>query len=323
MSASARPAKLELRPKNKRFNLEFTLHDTDVSVANAIRRTMIAEVPTMAIELVTVFENTSALHDEYIAHRLGLLPLYSERVDDFAYSRDCEECDSHCKKCSVFFSLNETHNLSSDDREMQPMIVTSRHLKNLYEDDALCETVKPVHDSGDAEVRDQLEGSSGIVIIKLAPGQSIHVELVAKKGIGKEHAKWSPMCTVSYRMEPPAVELNLRRINEIFAAQRDTKASIAESSEGLLRLDADDTLEYEEPFKLGRIGITQDTSRMVSDVAIAAGYTTADVVKYNPKPKRFHFFAETTGAMAPAHVLLKALEILKGKLSDTQAYVAD
>ena len=63
--------------------LKFELSNTELSVANALRRIIIGEVQTMAIEIVEVEENTSALNDEFIAHRLGLVPLNSVSVNEF------------------------------------------------------------------------------------------------------------------------------------------------------------------------------------------------------------------------------------------------
>jgi DNA-directed RNA polymerase II subunit RPB3 len=65
----------------KAHELRFILSDTDVSVANALRRIMIAEVPTLAIDLVEFSANSTVLNDEYIALRLGLTPIRYQPPD--------------------------------------------------------------------------------------------------------------------------------------------------------------------------------------------------------------------------------------------------
>jgi DNA-directed RNA polymerase II subunit RPB3 len=53
----------------------FELSETDVSMANSLRRIMIAEVPTLCIDMVEFEENSSCLPDEFISHRLGSIYL--------------------------------------------------------------------------------------------------------------------------------------------------------------------------------------------------------------------------------------------------------
>jgi DNA-directed RNA polymerase II subunit RPB3 len=106
-----------------KYTIKFELYNTDLSVANSLRRIMIAEVPTMAIDIVEIKENTSALHDEYIAHRLGLIPLVSTDIDNFSMNDVCT-CQSMCSKCSVTYKL---YTVCSDRDQME---VTSRHINS-------------------------------------------------------------------------------------------------------------------------------------------------------------------------------------------------
>lgn len=59
----------------KDLELEFDFIGVTPAIANAFRRLMISEVPSMAIEKVYIYNNTSIIQDEILAHRLGLIPL--------------------------------------------------------------------------------------------------------------------------------------------------------------------------------------------------------------------------------------------------------
>ena len=88
-------------------SIRFILENCDSSIANSLRRIMIAEVPTMAIHNVDIYENTTSLPDEYIAHRMGLIPLVSSNVDVFKYEWDCEcNGEDDCVHCKVKFKLS-------------------------------------------------------------------------------------------------------------------------------------------------------------------------------------------------------------------------
>jgi DNA-directed RNA polymerase II subunit RPB3 len=93
-----------------------------------------AQVPCLAIDLVYIYENTSVLHDEFIAHRLGLVPLRWKHRDRLPETRfpfpDACECDLSsgvdvCPKCSVELVLNVVNNADADGDSIK---VTSRDL---------------------------------------------------------------------------------------------------------------------------------------------------------------------------------------------------
>ncbi|XP_015892771.1 DNA-directed RNA polymerases II, IV and V subunit 3 [Ziziphus jujuba] len=271
--------------------LKFELRETDASMANALRRVMIAEVPTIAIDLVEIEVNSSVLNDEFIAHRLGLVPLTSERAMSMRFSRDCDACDGdgQCEFCSVEFHLRAK--CHSD----QTLDVTS---KDLYSSD---HTVVPV-DFSDSAGYDSSE-NRGIIIVKLRRGQELRLRAIARKGIGKDHAKWSPAATVTFMYEPDI------RINE----------------------ELMDTLTFEEkrnwvdssPTKV--FDIDPNTHQVV--VVDPEAYTydeevikKADamgkhgLVDITAKEDSFIFTVESTGAIKASQLLLNAIEVLKQKL---------
>ena len=61
--------------KNEEFEAVFSLIGIDASIANAFRRILLSEIPTLAIETCYITNNTSIVQDEVLASRLGLIPL--------------------------------------------------------------------------------------------------------------------------------------------------------------------------------------------------------------------------------------------------------
>jgi DNA-directed RNA polymerase subunit D len=152
-----------LQKEEERIVIKFS--NVPRQYVNAIRRLSISEVPTLAIDDVVILENSSVMHDEAIAHRLGLIPLRTD-LDRFVMPHDCD-CKSTlgCSKCRVLLVLDSEANEKTK-------VVTSGEL--LSED----ELVKPV--------------SNDIPIVVLAPRQKLKFEAYARLGVGKDHAKWQP-----------------------------------------------------------------------------------------------------------------------------------
>ena len=166
-------------------NVDFELQNVDLAFANSLRRTILAEVPTMAIDLVEIEANTSVLPDEFICHRLGLIPLVSKNVDDVVYSRDCD-CDQYCDLCSVTLTLHAR--------------CTGDEIMKVYARDLVVDNMRANQWVGNPVITDP-EGL-GTVICKLRKGQELRMKCIAKKGIAKEHAKWAPTAAVGFEYDP-------------------------------------------------------------------------------------------------------------------------
>ncbi len=139
--------------------ISFALEDADVAFANAMRRVMMVEVPTMAIEFVDFHENSSAMYDEVIAHRLGLIPLtFDPKMFNLPNECACE--GKGCSQCQVYFVIEKAG----------PCVVYSVDMKSTEE------SVKPV--------------DPGFPIVELLEGQNLKFDAIAQLGKGENHTKW-------------------------------------------------------------------------------------------------------------------------------------
>eukprot|EP00585_Thalassiosira_rotula_P002778 CAMPEP_0196143456 /NCGR_PEP_ID=MMETSP0910-20130528/13408_1 /TAXON_ID=49265 /ORGANISM="Thalassiosira rotula, Strain GSO102" /LENGTH=443 /DNA_ID=CAMNT_0041404919 /DNA_START=89 /DNA_END=1420 /DNA_ORIENTATION=+ len=378
---------LKVLDRPSKNELVFELVGVDISFANALRRIMIAEVPTMALEFVYMWNNSGLIHDEVLSHRLGLVPLNVDPrlFDEYGFDVDEDGNPAATDRNTIVFRLNVTcgrtakedekirkkmevkwkneglvsgydvaeaqkskkekkksssrgrggktnddemednlepsvMNLSIADRaaadavsspNVQPTPIDSPHrpfTKHVYTRDFLWAPQGdqlsrfPLHSSG---VGSGVGGGirplhEDILIAKLRPGQVIELEAHARKGVGKDHAKFSPVATASYRLMPH-VEILKPVYDEL----------------------AEELVNWFEPGVFKCEPTDEDGHRIKAVVVnpyactMSRNYMRNPILKESIKmsriPNHFIFSVESVGMMEPAVIVAEALKVLKEK----------
>jgi len=167
-------------------------------VVNALRRVLLAEVPKLAIENITFYDNTSALFDEIVAHRLALVPIPTDPS-----------------------TLNRVGEV---DAEGNPAYVVRFTLTK--------EGPGMVY-SGDLECEDKAFAvvDPKIPIVELLKDQRLILEATAILGRGTDHAKWQVCQAVGYKYFPTAHVDNGKIPEEM------RKVAVQTTPHGILGLD--------------------------------------------------------------------------------------
>lgn len=172
-------------------SVSFEITGAHRSLPNSIRRTMMSDVPTVAIEKIEPYENNTDLSDEMIAHRLGLIPFMSDGCDkDLYYLGNCECEGILCDKCSIRYRFRVTEN---DPHRIG--VGYDADLRRSPEIQRASARLNPVP-------RDQRER---ILVSKMRKGEEIDMVAYATKGTASEHAKWQAAVNPAFRYRPKVV----------------------------------------------------------------------------------------------------------------------
>ncbi|PPR07415.1 hypothetical protein CVT26_013731 [Gymnopilus dilepis] len=253
----------------KKDRVNFVLGNVDLAFANSLRRVMMADIPTVAIDMVEIETNTTVLPDEFIAHRLGMVPLISTNCDEaIRYTRDCI-CLAGCAFCSMMLVLNVA---CHDDNTMD---VTSDHLEVIPYQQADDESLLPEDPGEELSKRTEFfghpvgkheQGVPPVLIAKIRKGQELRIKCTAKKGIAKEHAKFSPCSAVSFEYDPYN---KLRHTTYWYETDIKAEWPLSENAK------EEEPPRDDEPFD------------------------------FNAKPNKFYFEVETDGSLSPQEVVMK------------------
>ncbi len=156
--------------KSSEDKISFLIKEIDFSLVNAIRRN-VSEIPVLAVDTVEFYKNDSALYDEILAHRIGLVPLKTPK--NFTLREDCS-CDGKgCLKCTAALKL----------KAKGPKIVYSSELKG--------KGAEPVFGE--------------MPLVTLEKDQELELSAEATLGKAKDHAKFS--CGLAWFASLPEITI--------------------------------------------------------------------------------------------------------------------
>lgn len=158
------------------------IEGTEAYFVNSLRRVMLADLPKLAIDNIIIYDNTSPLFDEIIAHRLSLVPVPTD-LSLLSFRSECACKGAGCPSCTVRYTLSKEGQSTVYSGDLQP-------------------------ENKDFAVKDTL-----IPIVELTKDQRIILEVEAYLGRGRDHAKWQSVLAPGYKFYP-LVEINLKKCEQ-------------------------------------------------------------------------------------------------------------
>ena len=260
---------------------KFILKNSSPAMANALRRTLLSDIPKMAIDKVEFhlgpimyddkeYESVTPLFDEIIAHRLGMVPVPTD-LNLFCPQSECVCGGEGCPNCTIMYSLNK----------IGPCTVLSGDLEPLG--------------NPDLRVKDEF-----IPIVELTDGQAVLIYATAVMGTAKKHVKWQVANGVGYKYLPQiAIEEGMESDEEVLECAAICPKKVFEVEDGKLVI---------------KNPLDCSLCRACTDHLGERGGITV-----KGDDKNFFFKFETDGSLTAQQALDKAVEILAEEANDFKA----
>ncbi|MBT6972478.1 MAG: DNA-directed RNA polymerase subunit D [Euryarchaeota archaeon] len=281
-------------PKGNRIKILIT--DTDAAQANAIRRTILTDVPKMAISKVRFelgqtqdqkgeyFESVNALPDEVIAHRLAMIPIPTY-LDEFVFPED-----------------DPANEGLPEDQWGSPASQIIYHCSIRGPSSENKDETKTVR-AGDLNVLGETklqiaESHQAIPITILLHGQYLEFYAYATLGRGRDHAKWAPASAVSFHQREVAVLNNKKKAKILF----DLDLGVSQADFG--KDGRIEDIDMVEKMRKAMAQVSQGTGR-------DADFDNA--ISMEKVDKEFVFSFDTDGSLSPEAVFNQACEVLSSR----------
>jgi len=234
--------------QEKDHEMTLRLAHSHPDFVNSLRRSIMHDVAIMAISSVHIKQNNSVMADEFLAHRLGLIPIV---------------CPPETMTEDIIFRL---------DIEGPCTVVAS---------DLQHESVKMAYPD--------------MPIVVLGKRQHVHIEAVARWGTGKTHARFIPVCPVTYRF---IADIRVTDIEDMGALRALCPAGV-----------------------FGEDGTPDEDKCTFCGECTTLDAAAAATVHVQPQAGTFEMKIRTTGALPPRVVVERAIQSLQRKVRAVEALV--
>ena len=248
-------------------SVNMSLGDVPVSLANSLRRVLLSKIPNIAFyeKDIKVLENKSDLHDEFLAHRASLLPIYRDsRMGILSQINKITGFREHVFDNDTLvpiFVLNE-HNTDDFSIESHYRDIMSNQFRVFQK----TITVIDKEEDGEGKVVEEAEKVQELnieeffkpdyftgefvhfYVLKPNPndkmkGQKLHLEAHPSVGVAMKHASYSSVAGVGFKYEEDSEEMK----DLIFKKQIDQQ-NLERSSKDLDPLTENEIIQFRRSF---------------------------------------------------------------------------
>ena len=276
------------------YKTKFELYDLPIYIANSIRRSISSINPVTTFDdkytenitdrSIYIKTNTSALHDQFLSHRLSLIPINMELSDylnikSHFNKKTGERIFEFTNDKKVVFSIELINNQTNIDlRDKDGLIsITSKNFKIIDEDGTELNNedfFKKDIFTGDHILIDKLKFN----INDVDAGEEVNIECYPTIGTGKINSRYDPTGTVTYKLKVDETRVEETFNNKIEYMNTERK------SKGLAHLTDSEIKDIRRSFDL------LDKDRVLT-------------LDSKGNPNRFELSVESIGFMNPDTII--------------------
>lgn len=291
-------------PKNNRIRIHIT--DANASEVNSIRRTILSDVPKMAITKVRfeqgtieedgkILESVNVLPDEMLAHRLAMVPIPTY-LDEFLFPQD------------------DPNNANKPEEEWgspQSEIIYHCSIKGPSDSESVTVYAGDMNVLGETKLQIKEEHAK-IPLTTLSTGQFLEFYAYASLGRGRDHAKWNPAAAVAFEPRMKAVLNDAKKAKVLFDLNLASKSGKSIDSSLFKNKVCED------------INDVIDLQKAMHQVGYGTGREDAfaNAITLEEMAGEFVLTYESDGSLEPAEIFNQACKELAGRFNTIQEDIA-